>query len=172
MTIAMQPIYTQTVGSGGAATVTFNSIPQTFTDLCIIISARCAAGTTNETGTLKFNSDSGNNYSARRLVGSGTSAGSASFSATASMYAFYPAQTSTTANTFSSIQIYVPNYASSNQKSVSSDSVEENNATAANSYLTAGLWTGTSAITSISLGVFTGSFVQNSTFSLYGITKG
>lgn len=158
-----------TVGSGGASSIDFTAIPSTYTDLCIIMSARCAAGTTNQTGTMRFNSDSGNNYSARRLQGTGSAAQSAAFSGTASLFAFYPAQTSTTANTFSSIQIYVPNYASSSQKSVSSESVEENNATAADAFLTSGLWTGTTAINAISLGVFSGSFAQHTTATLYGI---
>ena len=45
MTIAMQPIYTQTVGAGGTTVISFNNIPQTFTDIQMVISAR-----TNGTG--------------------------------------------------------------------------------------------------------------------------
>jgi hypothetical protein len=160
-----------TVGSGGAANIDFTSIPSTYTDLCIKLSSRCAAGTTNETGTLRFNSDSGSNYSARRLQGTGSVAQSASFTSTTSIYSFYPNLTSSTSDTFSNAEIYIPNYAGSTQKSISSDSVSENNATAADAFLTAGLWTGTVAITSISMGLFSGSFAQYSTAYLYGISN-
>jgi hypothetical protein len=57
MTIAMQPIYTQTVGSGGATSITFNSIPQTFTDLKLSISIRGADSALTEPW-IRFNGDS------------------------------------------------------------------------------------------------------------------
>jgi hypothetical protein len=64
--------------------------------------------------------------------------------------------------------IYIPNYAGSSNKSVSIDSVTENNATGAYSGLTAALFASTAAITSF--GISTGSnFVQYSTATLYGI---
>jgi hypothetical protein len=79
-----------------------------------------------------------------------------------------------TASTFSSHEIYVPNYASTTltAKSYSVDSVTENNATTAYANLIAGLiTTGASGISSIT---FTqsgaGNFVQHSTFSLYGVS--
>ena len=50
----------QTLGSA-TSTVTFSSIPGTYTDL-IIISSALSAGT-SETIMMRFNSDSGNNYS-------------------------------------------------------------------------------------------------------------
>jgi len=75
-----------------------------------------------------------------------------------------------TANTFGSWEAYVPNYTLSNNKSVSLDSVMENNATAAEQNLVAGLWSNTAAITSIKLLPLNGTaFKQYSTATLYGI---
>jgi hypothetical protein len=77
-----------------------------------------------------------------------------------------------TASTFSNSEIYLPNYASSSiNKEYSSSGVVENNATAANSVLTAGLWSSTAAITQIDLVGMGGDFVSGSTFYLYGINK-
>jgi len=74
-----------------------------------------------------------------------------------------------TASTFASGEMYIPNYAGSNSKSFSADSVQETNASLAYSYLMAGLWSNSSAITSIALTPFTGNFAQYSTATLYGI---
>jgi len=112
------------------------------------------------------------NGSWRELFGSGSTAGSQS--GTSSMRGAY-ASTNTTpgqTNVFGNGEIYFPNYLSSVNKSYSSDAVSENNATAAYTALTAGLWSNTAAITSISLSVLVGTkFLQYSTATLYGIKK-
>ncbi len=75
-----------------------------------------------------------------------------------------------TASTFGSWEIYIPNYAGSANKSASLDAVSENNATAANANLVAGLWSTTSAITQIDLTSFnSANFVQHSSAYLYGV---
>ena len=74
-----------------------------------------------------------------------------------------------TASTFGNAELYIPNYTSSNNKSFSADSVTENNATAAYSQLIAGLWSNVTAITSLSLAPSSGTFVQHSTATLYGV---
>ncbi len=75
-----------------------------------------------------------------------------------------------TSNTFANAELYIPNYTSSNYKSASTDSVTENNATSALAIMTAGLWSNTAAITSITLTPDSATnFVQYSTFSLYGL---
>jgi hypothetical protein len=79
---------------------------------------------------------------------------------------------SATASTFASADIYIPNYTSSDYKSISIDTVTEKNATDAYMRLTAGLWSNTAAITSIGLNCSaSGNFVQYSTFYLYGVAK-
>ena len=167
MTIAMQPIYTQTVGAGGAAIIDFNNIPQFYTDLMLVVSARNSVS--NE-ADIVFNLDYGATRTTRGIFGSGSVA-SSSAPSDIRVYATAPSQT---ASTFASSTLYIPNYASNTLKSMTSDSVQENNATASFLSLRAHLWNSTAAITNIRLGATgaSGTFTQHSTFTLYGITKG
>lgn len=157
-----------TVGSGGSAAITFSSIPSTYTDLCVKFSIRFDLPYDAANINIRFNSDSGANYSTRRLKGTGSAAQSDSTSAATTMVFNYGAGDTLTANTFGNGELYIPNYAGSNYKSVSSDAVTENNATAAYTVLQAGLWSSTSAINAISLGC-DGNWKQYSTATLYGI---
>jgi hypothetical protein len=154
-----------TVGSGGAASMDFTSIPATYTDLLISTSLRinAAGGYIN----ISFNSNT-TGYTNRYIQGNGSTATSSN---NAGRFADIPDYSSDTASTFSNGQIYIPNYTSSNNKSYSSDVIEENNATQAYMYLIAGLWSNTSAITSIGLSPSSGNFVQYSTAYLYGISN-
>jgi hypothetical protein len=165
-------IATVTVGSGGASSIDFTSIPATYTDLCLLYSIRSAGSYDNV--SIRFNSNT-SSYSTRRLLGNGSSVSSDTASGvsgnpgSAALCGAIPG-TSQTANTFGNQLVYIPNYASSNYKSVSCDSVDENNATGANTELTASLWSNTSAITSIRLlGYHGNNFAQYSTATLYGI---
>jgi hypothetical protein len=154
-----------TVGSGGASTIDFTSIPSTYTDLCLKVSGRGTQSATYATYEIKFNGAT-TPYALKQLYGSGTSAVSDQNSIRIALDATGATATS---NTFGNNEIYIPNYAGSTSKSVSLDGVTENNATEAYAELYAGLWDNTPAITSITLGMLTGSFVQYSTATLYGI---
>ena len=165
------PISTVVVGSGGAASIDFTSIPATYTDLKLVISPRSDGGTTANDGRMTFNG-SASGYSSKLLYGLGS--GTPSSASNSGTYMYWINSTNSnglTASTFSNTEIYIPNYTSSNQKSVSCDTVTENNGTYGAQLLTAGLWTGTSAITSISFSLDYGNFVQYSTATLYGIRK-
>ena len=155
-----------TVGAAGAASVTFNNIPQTgYTDLKIVATMRTSEALGANSIWINFNGSSAG-FSAKVLEGSGTAASSYSQAKFVGTYE----GTSFTANTFSNTEIYIPNYTSANYKSYSADSVTENNGTAAYSELTAGLWSNTAAISSITLySGSNGTMVQYSTFSLYGL---
>ena len=156
-----------TVGAAGAASVTFNNIPQTgYTDLKIMMSARntSTSGSTWGNTNLKFNSSS-TGYTLKYLYGTGSATGSGSDTVINTAVN----DSSSTANTFSSTDIYIPNYTSANYKSISIDTTTENNATAALADMFAGLWSNTSAITSINIASSSGNFAQYSTFSLYGL---
>ena len=163
---------TITVGAAGAASVTFNSIPQTgYTDLKVVCSVRSTRVNPSDGMNLEFNADTANNYSTRRIygVGSGTPT-SDSLTPYARIFLNDIPGSTATASTFCNSEFYVPNYRSSNQKSVSADTAFENNTTAAGLVLLAGLWTGTAAISSIRLYPDGGNFAQHSTFSLYGVS--
>jgi hypothetical protein len=161
----MQLIETVTVGSGGAASITFSSIPATFTDLYLVMSLRNTVATS--TGTLALNT--GGIYTRRRLLGDGSSASSDTPSSD------YLCSSSTdTASTFGTTGIYIPNYTSSVAKSYSVDTVSENNATTAYQILIAGLWSGTDAVTTITLTPQGASadWAQYSSASLFGVLAG
>jgi hypothetical protein len=159
---------TVTVGSGGASSIDFTSIPSTYTDLVLKISLRSTDA--NQDPKIEFNGVT-TGYTRRALYATGTSVGSASAS---DSWIGTINRSADTANTFSNGEIYIPNYASSNYKFYSVDTVSEINLASAN-YLDflANLWSNTAAITSIKLSALSGSltFAQYSTASLYGIKK-
>lgn len=168
MAATFTKIATVTVGSGGASSIDFSSISSSYTDLCILLSARNTS--TSTTMYMTFNNDTANNYSVKILYGDGSAAGSTSSSSRANIKNDGGAVDSGyTASTFANSQIYIPNYTSSNQKSVSIDGVPENNATATYMNMVAGLWTGTSAINQVTLTLYAGNFAQYSSATLYGI---
>ena len=157
-----------TVGSGGASSISFSSIPATYTDLIVKVSARTTnAGAGFQSLDLQFNSSSADR-SGRYLTGDGSSPGSGTLSTTSFLiYALQDA--GTTSNTFTNAELYIPNYAGSTNKSSSVDAVTENNGTSAGAAFTANLWSNTAAITSITLTPQSGNLVQYSTATLYGI---
>jgi len=156
-----------TVGSGGAASIEFTSIPNTYTDLAISTSQRISSASPWSDVSVSFNNSTSNlsslwlNAEGGSTVGYGTS-GSAIY--------YWTAANSATSNTFGNGFIYIPNYAGSNFKSVSIDNVGENNAANTILVFTAGLWSNTSAITSVKL-TGANNFMQYSTAYLYGISN-
>lgn len=165
MPTTYEAIATVTVGSGGAASIDFTSIPQTYTDLLVKLSTRTTAAGAADV-SLRFNSAT-TNYSYRDLEGNGSTV--ASYNGTSFLWAGEANRGDATASTFANIDIYVPNYTSSNNKSISVDSVTENNGTLAYADLIAGLWSSSAAITSITLLLSSGNHAQYSTATLYGI---
>jgi hypothetical protein len=150
-----------TVGAGGASSIDFTSIPSTYTDLCVKLSV--SAGSSNAM-LMSINSSTAN-FTYKLLEGDG--AGAASYNGTSGRiaYAF------SSATIFSNIEVYLPNYAGSNNKSFSTDGVSEQNATTAYADLTASLWSNTAAITALGFTFSAGNIRQYSTATLYGISN-
>lgn len=174
MTNTFIKIQTVTVGVSGSSTIEFTSIPQTYNDLQVVFSTRATrSGEQVDLARITFN-DSSSGYSKRDLYADYTAVYTSDSSATSSYLpqGFSPAS-SATANTFSSNELYIPNYTNSNFKSISTNIVTENNNTSANTgYLTisAGLWANTAAITKITVTNHLGTgFSQYSSATLYGI---
>lgn len=159
-----------TVGAGGASSIDFTSIPATYTDLLVRFSLRTAQATVDAQVRMNVNGTGvGSNFSLRGLQGSGAAASSSS-STTGWITGGTMPGTSATANTFGNMDLYIPNYAGSNYKSMSLDAVGENNATTAYSELNAILYSSTSAISSLAFTCAGGNtFSQYSTAYLYGI---
>lgn len=168
MAVTYKLIETVTVGSGGAASIEFGSIPQTYTDLKVVISARSNQANIFGTAALELNGVT-SAYSTRRLNGDGSGANSGTHSVTTSITTWDMNGGSSTASLFSNVEIYIPNYAGSTNKSVSIDAVIENNATTAYATLLAGLWSNTAAITSVKITAIGNTIQQYSSASLYGI---
>ena len=165
-----------TVGSGGAANIDLTSIPATYTDLCLKFSVRSTANDISgsipsDVNVYINNSTSG--YSERMLyTDNATSIGSAATSGSLLNWAGVQNSNSNYASTFSNCEIYIPNYASSNNKSLSSDAIKENNSQGnIQMRFVASLWSNSAAITSIKLVPDYGNFAQYSTATLYGIKK-
>jgi hypothetical protein len=168
MPVTYQLISSNVLGAA-AASVTFSAIPATYTDLVLRWSARL--DTTSSEVDLRFNSDSATNYSSTRIVGNGATASSSNVSSANILRFFESANYSTdTANTFNSMEIYIPSYTASQNKPFSSFVGTETNATTAYLVAQANLWRNTAAITSIVLDpISSANFVSGSSFYLYGI---
>jgi hypothetical protein len=163
----MTLISTATVGSGGASSINFTSIPNTYTDLQVIFSLR---GTTSQIYILTdiYFNGSTSNFSSKGLEGSGT--GTVSYT-NPSIYTNAGNGATATANTFSNHTVYIPNYAGASNKLVFADGVLETKAATAYSSIQTGLWSNSSVISSIQIIPRSDSFVQHSTAYLYGIIK-
>ena len=147
------------------ATITFSNIPQTYTDLKLVMSSRTDSTSVYGIGYIKPNGAT-TNLSDKVIEGTGSSAGSY----TETSWRFEPNGGAATANIFGSAEVYIPNYTSANYKSASADTVTENNGAAVDSFLKAYLWSSTAAITSIEVATYSGqNFTAGSTFTLYGV---
>ena len=159
------PLATYTFANSTTASYTFTSIPQTYTDLVLVVTG---GATSQYSPILQINSDTGTNYSATWLRGNGTAASSSkqsSSAASANYFVFSPSGMEATLNgTFTT---HFMNYA---------------NATTYKTYLTrnsganieagayVGLWRSTAAITQLVVGIQSPQFwVSGTTMTLYGI---
>lgn len=162
-------ISSQTLGSS-AASVTFSSIPATYTDLVLKWSARSDTATTS--CILTFNSDTATNYSSTYVYGDGTNAVSGRDTSVANINELiYSNATGSTANTFTNMEMYLPSYTASQNKPISVATVLEYNS-ASNPIVGAGahLWRNSAAITSLTIGFSNSTnFVSGSSFYLYGL---
>jgi hypothetical protein len=150
-----------------AASVTFSAIPSTYTDLVVRWTGR---GTTSANYVITFNGTGGTSYSHIRLTGSGSAAASGQASNTSFIqYVGSLEDTSYTANIFDSNEIYVPGYATSNDKPTGGTGTQENNAASSFMNATAGLFRSSSAISSMTIGAQSGDMIAGSSFYLYGI---
>ena len=165
----MIPLSTVTIGAGGAAAFAFTNIPQNYTDLLIRVSARGTYSGVNDQLAISFNGST-SSYAYKQLYGIGS--GGVGSQGGSTYPDSYIAGGTSTSNTFGNTELYISNYSSSIRKAVLIDSVSESNTSAVASSLTGGYWANTSPIRSISVfNSLSGTFVQYSTATLYGIRK-
>lgn len=154
--------------TGSPADLSLESIPQTYTDLYILVSAIARTTANPDAIYMGFNGYAQTNGALRALRGNGSSV--SSYTDTNPL----PGDVTYISNTYSSTSIYIPNYASSGTKSVSSESVTENNGTTAYASIRAGKFDVAAAITSVQFGDATqgGGLGVGTQVWLYGILKG
>lgn len=161
MPATYEPIASTTLSSA-ASSITFSSIPGTYTDLRLVLVATTTTGTSCY---LRFNSDTGTNYSRTELYANGSNAFSSGGSSQAQI-SFLVNSISTTIPTFVTADIF--SYAGSTFKTcLTSASQDENGSGAVGRFV--GLWRSTSAITSVNLFFYSGNFATGTTATLYGI---
>lgn len=170
---SFESIATVSVGAGGTSTVTFTSIPSTYTHLQIRGIVRNGRAINSMGGSLyvKVNSDAtAANYKAHRLYGTGASITADSPSATTNgMPILDTPSNGTTASAFGGFVIDILDYANTNKyKTVRSIGGADLNGSGIAGFYS-GLWMNTSAITSLDITNGTESTVQYSHFALYGI---
>jgi hypothetical protein len=147
--------------------VTFSSIPSTFTDLVLRVGGRFDGNSSSF--EITFNGITSSVYRNTYLNTNGSTLESSN-SGGGQVYIMGVNTSPSTADTFGSIEVYIPNYLVSANKPFSSFGVTENNATTAFTEMSAVLFTNTAAITSIKIdGGGAYFFVPGSSFYLYGI---
>lgn len=151
-----------------SATITFSSIPQTYTDLVLQISGRNSS--TGSLALVRLNNNSSAVYPRTQIATDFTTV-SSSRSTTQTEVQDYMANSFFAANLFSVSEVYIPNYTLTQTKQLSNISFREaNNTTDAYAVCEAILNTSTSPVTSLTItSSNSNNFVTNSSFYLYGI---
>lgn len=156
--------------ASNTVSITFNSIPQTYTDLFVVFSLRLSDS--NNYIRLELNG-SATGITSLSLQGNGASA--STYNTGANLFNGGAVPSNHTASTFSSGTFYMANYAGSNNKLFTIDTVSENGATTALANIHTGLRSNTAAITSLTIAapdLFMSFLAQYSSATLYGILKG
>lgn len=151
-------------GTGSSTQITFSSISGSYTDLILTVSNIDVQ--IDDMG-LRFNSDSGSNYSRTRIIGDGSSATSARNSNQTYLYFGYKSTTASTSPTNHIMQIQ--NYSNSTTYKTTLTRYSTNNSSGYNVMGEVGLWRSTSAITQIDIYSGNANFSTNCKFTLYGI---
>lgn len=167
-----ESIATQTVGSGGTASVTFSSIPQTYTHLEIRGLSRLTAAAAYP--VLTFNSDSSSaNYTLHQTYGNGSTVSqyATGTGTLGGAYIWYGATSGEGANVLGPGMLSILDYTNTSKykTAVGSSGFNNNGTTTGYLFRSSALWLNTSAITSITITAQTGNLAQYSKFALYGI---
>jgi hypothetical protein len=171
MAVYSELIQTQTLASPASA-ITFSSIPQTYADLRIVLSVRGQRTSNTWDNVIVYFNGITSNYSSRILYSQAGGAVTVNSESNTGFFNFIQYQPSgtATANLFGNGEIYIPKYTNNRFKQVISSSVAPTLSISDNIFnQSAGLWSNTAAISSITFGVSTLNFAANSSISLYGI---
>lgn len=169
---SFESIATVTVGSGGSSTITFSSIPSTYSHLQLRgIVRNTQTGTSGNQMTMKFNSSGTSYYALHQMYGDGSSAAASVDSASSAAYPVYVLNDGSLSSAFAVFVMDILDYQNTNKyKTVRTLSGYDTNG-AGVVVLRSNLWQNTNAISQIDLQIAAGSynFVQYSQIALYGI---
>jgi hypothetical protein len=171
MSVFMQPIYTATVGAGGVASVTFNNIPQGFTDLKLVISAKTNWASNNwDDLVVRFN-DTTSGYSENSVfvVNSVTPISGQASNVTYAQVGW--SANTNFANVFSNSTTTITNYTNGNAKNVMTDTaIEGATATTVMGFISY-VWNNTAPITKMTFSSLnSATILQYTTITLYGVS--
>jgi hypothetical protein len=156
-------------GTGSSGVITFSTIPSTYKHLQLRwINKSTSTGSYN---LLRFNGDSGSNYSDHYLYGQGSNPALAGADTTQTSINLYGSLvTSTAADVYAAHIVDILDYTSSNKnKTVRAFGGQDSNGSGV-IFLSSGLWMNSStAISSLTITANTGNFTTASSFALYGI---
>ena len=150
-------------GNGSSTSLTFSSIPNTYKHLQIRAIGR------NSSGYIRFNSDTGSNYSRHWLRGNGTTASVNGAASQTEMYGFEFTDNTDTANIYGIGIIDIHDYASTTKNKTIRCLTGADKNGSGNIYLYSGAWLNTNAITSITIYSPANAPTTDTTFALYGI---
>lgn len=164
MPATYEPIATTTLGSTNT-TVTFSSIPSTYTDLRLVFIGLSASGAPDV--YIRFNSDTSSIYSGTYLQGNGTTA--SSFFTSSQTAADISAGVGWSTTTYSFLTLDIFSYTGSTFKTFLNSETADRNGSGALTRVV-GSWRSTSAINRIDLTFSNaGSFAVGTTATLFGI---
>lgn len=156
------PIATSTVVGSATATITFSSIPSTYTDLILVLNG-ATAGSIRD-AIVRFNSDSGTNYSLTEIKGDGSSATSSRASNITSAFFGYNSAITTA---FESVNImHIQNYSNTTTYKTA---IARANTISRYVSATVNLWRSTSAINTVAVTISGGNYAAGSMLTLYGV---
>jgi hypothetical protein len=167
VTNSFESIATVTVGAGGTSTISFTSIPSTYKHLQLrYISNNTAAAYYI---LLRFNSDSGTNYSSHQLTGNGTSVSASA--GVSNTQIELPRNSGTFNSSIMSVGIAdILDYANTSKyKTVRALGGYDTNGNGQAVDFNSGAWLNTTAVNSITLSAIAGNYNTYSQFALYGI---
>lgn len=168
MALTYEPISTTTLGSA-TATITFSSIPQTYTDLVLVIFGANSNADANDTGYMQYNSDTGNNYSDTIVYTEGNTP--TSFRTTNSnAIGLWTIMGGTNTSRYSSIIVNFQNYSNTTTYKTTLNRIGTPTSSGGWTNMSVGLWRNTNAISSILVGGGS-NWRSGSTFTLYGIKE-
>jgi hypothetical protein len=162
-------IATATIGAGGGS-ITFSSIPTTYTHLQIRLTGRSLYSAATDIVIFRFNSDSGNNYTLHRMYGDGSAASTqGAVPQTYGLAGDVPAATASSSLTTGASIIDILDYANTNKYKTARSLAGRDENGSGYSWFNSNLWLNTSAITSITIFGGNGNLAQYSQAALYGV---